>query len=80
MTSERGVDRVSRLVDVNGRNLVIYEHTEMENEAGAVVWDAALVLLNYFCQGISWRSSYRFAKLRDITQLQIPVWSKASES
>ncbi|KAL3131370.1 hypothetical protein ABBQ38_007685 [Trebouxia sp. C0009 RCD-2024] len=22
----------------------------MENEAGAVVWDAALVLLNYFCK------------------------------
>lgn len=53
MTSEGCIDRVSRLVDVIGRNLVIYEHTEMDNEAGAVVWDAALVLLNYFCQGTS---------------------------
>ena len=53
MTDEECIDRVSRLVDVNGRNLVIYEHTEMDNEAGAVVWDAGLVLLNYFCQGTS---------------------------
>ena len=50
MTVE-GIDRVSRRVDVNGRELIIYEHTEMENEAGAVVWDAALVLLNFFCKG-----------------------------
>ena len=48
---EEDIDRASRLVDVNGRELVIYEHTEMENEAGAVVWDAALVLLNFFCKG-----------------------------
>lgn len=51
MTIEANIDRVSRLVDVNGQDLVVYEHTEMENEAGAVVWDAALVLLNYFCKG-----------------------------
>ncbi|KAL3135932.1 hypothetical protein ABBQ32_006978 [Trebouxia sp. C0010 RCD-2024] len=50
MTIEANIDRVSRLVDVNGQDLVVYEHTEMENEAGAVVWDAALVLLNYFCK------------------------------
>ena len=50
---DKRIDRVSRLVDVNGRNLQIYEHTEMENEAGAVVWDAALVLLNYICKGTS---------------------------
>lgn len=51
MNVEAPIDRVSRLVDVKGRDLVIYEHTELENEAGAVVWDAALVLLNYFCKG-----------------------------
>lgn len=51
MTTEDCIDRVSRVLEVNGRDLVIYEHTEMENEAGAVVWDAALVLLNYLCQG-----------------------------
>ena len=41
----------SREVDVNGQALTVYEHTELENEAGAVVWDAALVLLHYFATG-----------------------------
>ena len=63
MTSEECINRVSRLVDINGRNLVIYEHTEMENEAGAVVWDAALVLLNYLCQGTSLVSLLQFVGL-----------------
>ena len=45
------MQRVSRQLDVNGQTLTVYEHTELENEAGAVVWDAALVLLNYFCTG-----------------------------
>lgn len=51
MAAEHLIDRVSRELDINGRQLVIDEHTEMENEAGAVVWDAALVLLQYFCTG-----------------------------
>ena len=63
MTSQESINRVSRLVDVNGQNLVIYEHTEMEDEAGAVVWDAALVLLNYFCQGTSLVLPVQFAGL-----------------
>lgn len=45
------IQRVSRTIEVNDHTLTVDEHTELENEAGAVVWDAALVLLNYFCTG-----------------------------
>ena len=41
----------TRELDINGQALTVFEHTELENEAGAVVWDAALVLLNYFTTG-----------------------------
>ena len=51
MRKEQQIQRVSRIIDVNSHTLTIEEHTELENEAGAVVWDAALVLLNYFCTG-----------------------------
>ena len=51
MRKEQQIQRVSRIIDVNSHKLTIEEHTELENEAGAVVWDAALVLLNYFCTG-----------------------------
>lgn len=61
MTDGHQLQRVSRQLDVNGQALTVYEHTELENEAGAVVWDAALVLLNYFCTGelVHWRSPGR---------------------
>ncbi|DBA98948.1 hypothetical protein WJX77_006801 [Trebouxia sp. C0004] len=49
MRKGQQIQRVSRQIDVNNHTLTIEEHTELENEAGAVVWDAALVLLNYFC-------------------------------
>lgn len=45
------VERVCRHVEVNGSELKVFEHTDLDNEAGAVVWDAALVLLNYLCTG-----------------------------
>ncbi|KAL0023507.1 hypothetical protein WJX79_004511 [Trebouxia sp. C0005] len=49
MRERQQVQRVSRKIDVNDHTLTVDEHTELENEAGAVVWDAALVLLKYFC-------------------------------
>lgn len=51
MRERQQIQRVSRKIDVNDHTLTVDEHTELENEAGAVVWDAALVLLNYFCTG-----------------------------
>lgn len=51
MREGQQIQRVSRRIDVNAHTLTIDEHTELENEAGAVVWDAALVLLKYFCTG-----------------------------
>ncbi len=51
MMEGQQIQRVSRKIDVNDHSLIVDEHTELENEAGAVVWDAALVLLNYFCTG-----------------------------
>ena len=51
MRERQQVQRVSRKIDVNDHTLTVDEHTELENEAGAVVWDAALVLLKYFCTG-----------------------------
>lgn len=45
------VERVCREVDLDSGTLKLFEHTELDNEAGAVVWDAALVLLHYFCTG-----------------------------
>ena len=45
------VERVCREVDLDSGTLKLFEHTELDNEAGAVVWDAALVLLHYFCAG-----------------------------
>lgn len=44
-------ERACREIDISGNALKVFEHTELSNEAGAVVWDAALVLLNYFCRG-----------------------------
>ena len=51
MKERQQIQRVSRKIDVNDHTLTIDEHTELENEAGAVVWDAALVLLKCFCTG-----------------------------
>ena len=52
MRETQQIQRVSRKIGVTGHTLIVDEHTELENEAGAVVWDAALVLLNYFCNGV----------------------------
>ena len=38
-----------RTLDVRGQALHIEEGTELENEAGAVLWDAGLVLIGYLC-------------------------------
>ena len=51
MRETQQIQRVSRKIGVTGHTLIVDEHTELENEAGAVVWDAALVLLNYICTG-----------------------------
>ena len=51
MRERHQIQRVSRQIDVNVHTLTVEEHTELEIEAGAVVWDAALVLLNYICTG-----------------------------
>ena len=45
------LERACRELDINGKALKVFEHTELSDEAGAVVWDAGLVLLNYFCRG-----------------------------
>lgn len=45
------MERTCREVVVHSSILRIFEQTDKENEAGAVVWDAALVLLNFFCKG-----------------------------
>ena len=34
--------------------LRIEEHSSIDNEAGAVVWDCALVIANYFHHAVSW--------------------------
>lgn len=49
--ADHDVERTCREINVNDSILRIYEHTDLDNEAGAVVWDAALVLLHYFCKG-----------------------------
>ena len=57
------VERVCREVDLDSGTLKLFEHTELDDEAGAVVWDAALVLLHYFCAG----------KLNDLRSYGAPV-------
>lgn len=39
---------MSRKLEIGGRTLTISEATQLENDAGAVVWDSALVLAHYF--------------------------------
>ncbi|KAL0023506.1 hypothetical protein WJX79_004511 [Trebouxia sp. C0005] len=63
MRERQQVQRVSRKIDVNDHTLTVDEHTELENEAGAVVWDAALVLLKYFCTDPSLVQSKRCIEL-----------------
>lgn len=44
-----------RTIDLAGKQSIqIEEATELENEAGAVVWDAALCLIHYLARGASY--------------------------
>lgn len=71
MSTAYDLQRVSRELEVQGRTLTVYEHTELVNEAGAVVWDAALVLLNFFCTG---NSVLLLVFVKFSFSSQSPVW------
>lgn len=59
---------MSREIEIAGKAVEITENAALENDAGAVVWDCALVLAHYFDYQAS-RKRNNFLKGRRVIEL-----------